>query len=173
MNAGKGGSIYPNCKPVTVDEMMQHIGLYILHGLAPSPQVEMKFQSTKQNKVNGNDFVCKAFGRNASQRHRELKSFFAVVDPVLSVPSRSSHPNWKVSKFFRHAIQISKECIHVGMNISIDEQTIKCQGRHPDILRINYKAEGNGFQCDALCCDGYMYTFYFRNQPPIQRYSLI
>ena len=166
MNAGKGGSVYPNCHPFSVDEVMQHIGLYILQGLAPSPQIEMKFQSTEQNEVNGNDFVCEAFGKNAAQRHREFKCFFATVDPALPVPSRLSHPNWKVAKFFRHAIRISKECIHVGVNISIDEQTIGCQGRHPDILRINYKAEGDGFQCDALCCDGYTYTFYFRNQPP-------
>ena len=53
----------------------------------------------------------------------------------------------------------------LGRFISIDEQTIGCQGRHPDILRINYKREGDGFQCDAICSDGYTYSFYFRNQP--------
>ena len=39
-----------------------------------------------------------------------------------------------------------------------------CQGRHPDILRINFKKEGDGFQCDAICSDGYTYCFYFWNQ---------
>ena len=45
-----------------------------------------------------------------------------------------------------------------------------CKGRHPDILRIIYKKEGDGFQCDALGSDGYTYTFFFRNQPAPQSY---
>ena len=43
MNAGKGGSLYPHCNPFTVDEVMQHIGIYIWNGLSPSPQIDMKF----------------------------------------------------------------------------------------------------------------------------------
>ena len=30
---------------------------------------------------------------------------------------------------------------------------------------IPYKAEGDGFQCDALCEKGFTWTFYFHNQP--------
>ena len=89
-----------------------------------------------------------------------------MVDPALPTPPRNSHPNWKVAKFFCHAIKISKGCYLVGVNISIDEQSIGCQGRHPGILRIKYKAEGDGFQCDSLYSDGYTYAFYFQNQPP-------
>ena len=47
----------------------------------------------------------------------------------------------------------------------MDEQKIGCQGRHPDIIQINYKAEGGVFQCDSVCADGYTYSFYFCNQP--------
>ena len=166
MNAGKGGVQYPNCVPFDVDETMKHIGLYMFHGLSPSPQIEMKFQSTAQNEINGNNFIDEAFGSRAAERHREFKAFFATVDPALPVPPRDTHPNWKVSKFFRHAIRVSKSCFLLGRQISIDEQTIGCQGRHPDILRITYKAEGDGFQCDAVCADGYTYTFFFRNQAP-------
>jgi len=50
MNAGSGGSIYPNCVQFSVDKVKKHLGLYIFHGIVPSPQVEMKFQSTKNNK---------------------------------------------------------------------------------------------------------------------------
>ncbi len=28
-------------------------------------------------------------------------------------------------------------------------------------LRISYKCEGNGFQCNALCDGGYTFSFYF------------
>lgn len=38
-------------------------------------------------------------------------------------------------------------------------------------LRITYKAEGDGFQCDAICESGYTYTFYFRNQPAPEKYT--
>ena len=93
MNADRGGSVYLNCLPFSVDENMQHIGLYILQGLAPSPQIEMKFQSTKQNEANGNDLVCEVFRKNAAQHHHECISFFATVDPVLPLPLRLSHPN--------------------------------------------------------------------------------
>ena len=43
MNAGQGGVMYLNCVTFTVDDVIKHIGLYILHGLAPSPQEETKF----------------------------------------------------------------------------------------------------------------------------------
>ena len=39
-----------------------------------------------------------------------------------------------------------------------------------NILRINYKKEGDGFQCDALESNGYTYTFFLRNQPASQTY---
>ena len=41
-----------------------------------------------------------------------------------------------------------------------DEVTIGCKGRHPDILRITYKKEGDGFQADALADDGYIYAVF-------------
>ena len=65
-----------------------------------------------------------------------------------------------------HAIIVSKDTIFLGSSLSIDEETMGCKGRHPDILRINYKKEGDGFQCDALGSDGYTYTFFFRTTFP-------
>ena len=49
----------------------------------------------------------------------------------------------------------------LGHDISGDEQTIGFQGCHADKLRITYKAEGDGFQCDAICDAGYTWTFFF------------
>ena len=40
------------------------------------------------------------------------------------------------------------------------------QGNHKDKLQITYKKEGDGFQCDTVCADGFTYIFYFRNKPP-------
>jgi len=53
---------------------------------------------------------------------------------------------------------------NLGCDISGDEQTIGFKGQHKDKLRITYKAEGDGFQCDAICKDGYTWTFYFPNK---------
>ena len=53
----------------------------------------------------------------------------------------------------------------MGRDISGDEQTLGFQGQHADKLQITYKAEGDGFQCDALCDSGYSWTFFFRNMP--------
>ena len=83
---------------------------------------------------------------------------------------RKSHPNWKIQVLLRHAIIVSKDTIFLGSSLSCDEDTMGCKGRHPDILRINYEKEGDGFQCDALGSDGYTYTFFFRNQPAPQSY---
>ena len=58
----------------------------------------------------------------------------------------------------------------LGHDISGDEQTIGFQGRHADKLRITYKAEGDGFQCDAICDAGYTWTFFFRNKPAPQKW---
>ena len=36
--------------------------------------------------------------------------------------------------------------------------------------RITYKTEGERFQCDALCDEGYTYQIYFRNYPSPEKY---
>ena len=163
-NAGEGGTQYSDWTKVTVDEVMAFHGLYMHNGLSPLPQVEKKFEHPKKNEVNGSNICHEVFGQNANRRLREFKAFFAAVDPTQAVPPRATHPNYKVHRMFKHAIYISKAAIYIGRHISADEQTIGCQGRHPDILRITYKQEGDGFQCDAVCSDSYTYSFYFRNQ---------
>ena len=58
----------------------------------------------------------------------------------------------------------------LGCDISGDEQTIGFQGKHTDKLHITYKAEGDGFQCDALCESGFTWTLYFHNQLALTKY---
>ena len=50
-----------------------------------------------------------------------------------------------------------------GKWVAIDEQTIGFKGRSGMKLRISYKREGDGFQCDAICDEGYTYSFFFRH----------
>ena len=44
-NAGEGGGVYPKFIPFTIPEIAKHLGLYMLNGISPSPQVELKFFS--------------------------------------------------------------------------------------------------------------------------------
>ena len=91
MNAGEGGSVYPKCQPFTVDEICKHIGIYIFYELTPSPQVEMKFQSSKRNEVNGNSFIYGTFGTIITEKYREFKAFLAAVDPAKLVSVNATH----------------------------------------------------------------------------------
>ena len=58
----------------------------------------------------------------------------------------------------------------LGMCFSIDEMTMRFQGQHKDKQRITYKAEGDGFQADSLCDEGFTYQFYMRNDPAPKKY---
>jgi Transposase IS4/SAP domain len=169
--AGQKGYPYPDCTPFTVDEIKKHLGIYILNGLSPSPRVEMKFNPQSIDEINGNDFVFRSFGPNALRRHKHFKAFFSIQDPRIIAPDRSSKPNWKVEPLLKLMKVASHEAWDLGEVFSIDEQTIGFQGNHKDNkLRITYKAEGDGFQCDALCEGGYTLSFYFRNEPAPAKY---
>ena len=59
----------------------------------------------------------------------------------------------------------------LGSHPAGDEQTMRFQGRSAFKMRITYKAEGDGFQCDAICQDGFTYCFYFRQSPPPAKFT--
>ena len=166
-NAGGKGGKYNDFVPFSLDEFQRHIGLYLLQALLPSLQVEMKFYSQSEDPVNGNDFVHHSFGSVAwksERRHRHFKCFFSSQNPTLTVPSRESNPNWKVHPLLKHMLEVSKEAVFLGRDLSCDEQTIGFQGNHKDKQRITYKREGDGFLADCICSDGYTYAFHFRHQ---------
>ena len=102
----------------------------------------MKFRSQKDDEINGNDFVFHNFGPNATQQHKQFRRFFTIQDPTKPTPKRDELPNWKLERWFRHIQQVSQEAWEYGINISINEQTLKFQGSHVDKLRISYKREG-------------------------------
>ena len=165
-----GNMTYKTFTNFTPEEIEKHIGVYILNGLSPSPDIKMKFRNQKNEPVNGNDAIHHALGPNATCRHKEFKKFFCVRDPRMVTPPRKTHPNFKVDRWLKHVNEISMEAWKLGSNISCDEQTQGFQGNHADKQRITYKAEGDGFQCDAICQNGYTYSFFFRNQPVPKEY---
>ena len=168
-NAGKHGTIYSDFKDFTPVELMKHIGVYFLQGVSPAPRVELKMKPQCMDPINGNDMVFKALGTNAERRHRHFKLFFAIQDPRIAIPSRKTHPNWKIEPFLKQALRVSKEALIPGQDAAIDEQTNGFQGKHEDKKRIDEKNEGDGFQSDSLNVEGgYTWAFYFRNNPAPQ-----
>jgi hypothetical protein len=119
--------------------------------------------------VHGSDFVYHAFGGGAERRHRQFKAFFSVQNPAIDPPSRKRYPNWKVRPLLVWMNYIFPLTWLLGKKFSVDEQTIGFQGNHQDKKRITYKAEGDGFQADALCQDGFTFQFYYRNEPARKR----
>jgi hypothetical protein len=158
-----------NINPFTTDEMMKHLGIYMLNGLNPSPQINKKFKSQHEDPVQGSNMCHEAFGVNAEERHTDFKRFLSLTDPLIPPPTRKADPNYKINPIIKQMVHVSLKAMIVGKYISVDEQTISFKGRHADKLRITYKKEGDGFQCDALCADGYTFTVYFRNvaAPPV------
>ena len=70
---------------------------------------------------------------------------------------------WKVQSLINELNHRAKKHWIPGKCVAIDEQTIGFKGRSGMKLRISYKREGDGFQCDALCDEGYTFAFFFRH----------
>lgn len=104
------------------------------------------------------------------RRHQMFKAFLSLQDPMITTPKRELYPNWKIRPLLTWMNWIFPTAWLLGMALSVDEMTMGFQGRHPDKKRITYKAEGDGFQCDALAQEGYCYQFYMRNDPPPNKY---
>jgi hypothetical protein len=168
--AGEGGAIYPDYKPFSMHELRQHLGLYIFNGLNPSPGVELKFRSSRQDELHGSDFVNNSFAPGAERRHRMFKAFFAVQNPMVEPPPRKKKPNWKIHPLIKWLNFLMPLAWLLGEDFAVDEQTIGFQGHHADKKRITYKAEGDGFQNDALGQDGWTHQVYFRNDPAPEKY---
>ena len=110
-SAGVPGGVYPSFTPFSYLEIEHFLGLYILQGLNPSPQVEMKFNSQQVDPVQGNDLCYCIFGANVVVRYKQFKAFFCVQDPSKIPPNRKEHPMYKVDSILRvipHDTSISK-----------------------------------------------------------------
>ena len=167
---GAGDTTYPGFKQFTREEIHRHIGLYILQGVTPSPQVELKFLSQSHDPIHGNDFVNNAFGCNAVKRHKQFKAFFALQNPCIQTPPREDFPNWKVRPLISWINYAGPLIYKPGRSVSVDEMTMRFKGKHRDKLRITYKKEGDGFQADALCDDGYTLQVHMQNDPAPKKY---
>ena len=103
------------------------------------------------------------------RRHKHFRRFFATQSPLIIPPPNS--PNWNIEEFLKWIKIVINKALILSKRISVDEQTTGFQGRNPSKLCITYKKEGDGFQGNALCDDGYTFKFYFRHEPPPVEYT--
>ena len=92
-NTGKRGGKYTGFKYFTKRELMAHLGVYLLHSIYPSPQIEMKFKCNAEDPVNGSDICNRLFGKKRVTRHKEFTDFFACVNLIIPTPPTNTHPN--------------------------------------------------------------------------------
>ena len=71
-NAEVQGEIYPDFRPFITKELRKHHGVYIVHGLSPTPELNMKFQSQAEDDTNGNAMPWSS----SSEETQALSSFF-------------------------------------------------------------------------------------------------
>ena len=171
-DAGEPGHIFAGkYKPLTTDDIRRQVGVYILDGVAPTPQLKDKMKSQSRARTHGNDFVAKHVGPNSELKHKIFRHFFGCQNPMTIPPAKKTCPNFKVDEFFRWLRHIWKKAWVLGRGCSVDEQTCKMQGKSEYKTRCGkFKRLGDGLQCDCIADDGFTYDFYFRNEPVPQKW---
>jgi hypothetical protein len=81
---------------------------------------------------------------------------------------------WKIQPLIDELNKQAKDMWVPGIFVAIDKQTNGFQGQSGMKLRISYKREGDGFQCDMVCDSGYMILFWFcHGEPPMRSSSIL
>ena len=159
MKAGPSGAGETACqhewRPFTATEMRQIFGLHIHQGINPLPWIECKPRPQWIDGLCGNNFVHHSFKGNAERRHKHFKAFLTCVDPLAPRQPRDVRPNWKVHGSMSWMNHQSVKLWDAGKATSVNEMTMRFKGRHEDKKRMTCKAEGDGFQADALCNNGH------------------
>ena len=90
--AGEIGGLYKDWKPFTHEDIEQMLAIYIIQGLNPSPQLEMKFATQLEDPIQGNDLIASIFGSAGVKRQKHFNAFFSVWDPLVPTPSKKDTP---------------------------------------------------------------------------------
>ena len=69
-NSGRRWGKYNGFKYFTKKEMMAHLGVYLLHGISPAPQIDMKFISSLDDPVKGSNLCNGIFERAGVTHHK-------------------------------------------------------------------------------------------------------
>jgi hypothetical protein len=175
-SSGAGAGEYQDFMPFDLAEVYKMIGVLFANGLTPKPQFDHWFCSQEEEPLFGSTMISNALNRKnpvtgktikARRRWKHFRRYFTMKD-YREVPreQQRKNPLWKVQRLIDELNKQAKDMWVPGIFVAIDEQTIGFQGQSGLKLRISYKQEGDGFQCDAVCDSGYTFSFYFRHGAP-------
>jgi hypothetical protein len=150
-------------------EIYKFIGILYANGLMPRPIFKTWFKTLPTCPMFGNSFFTGAFDKTVHgkkiegvRQWRHLRRFLTLSNYRLNpVDKQSKNPMWKVQSLVDELNYWARKHWVPGKWVAIDEQTIGFKGRSGMKLWISYKREGVGFQCNAICDEGYTYSFFF------------
>ncbi len=144
------------------------IGVLFANGLTPKPQFDYWFCSQDEEPLFGCNMISKGLNRKnlamgktlkAGQRWKHFRRYFTLQDYRENPRQQQRlNPLWKVQRLIDKLNNQAKDMWVPGIFVAIDEQTIGFQGQVGMKLRILYKQEGDGFQCDAVFDSGYTFS---------------
>ena len=136
------------------------LGVYIINGLAPSPQLTWKIQDKERQPTHSNDQIAAIIGPVWQQKHHSFCHFFATQNHMMVPLLKTQCPNFKVDEFFRWLRYMWKEAWVLANEFSNDEQTCKMQGRSEYKMRCGkLKRLEDELQDDCIAYNSY------RNEP--------
>lgn len=160
---------YPNFDSFTTAEIKRCLGFMIYQGCHPAPYWAYHFRDPKLHKVWGHEFLRNLFDKNSEHRFQEFRTFFHLSDPTAV--NDKTDKLFKLNPLLRETRLRCERLWRFGKKGSVDEMTIGFKGRSAMKLRITYKAEGDGFQFDAICEDGYTYSWFSRHEKEPNMYK--
>jgi hypothetical protein len=163
-----GSGEYQDFLPFDVPEAYKMIGVLFANGLTPKPQFDYWFCSQDEEPLFGCNMISKGLNRKnlamgktlkAGQRWKHFRRYFTLQDYRENPRQQQRlNPLWKVQRLIDKLNNQAKDMWVPGIFVAIDEQTIGFQGQVGMKLRILYKQEGDGFQCDAVFDSGYTFS---------------
>ena len=179
-------------RPFTTKEIMSGCGLLLRNGVAPVPSMSLNFKDPGDSFVWGDDRVKQVWKGEqcggSDRRWKQFRSFLHIQSPnpfefkqaklvqgehhaslaggeviqFVRLPFETIGPLYKVEPMLSNARLHWERGRRPGKNLSLDEETQHSEARSSNKQRIKHKAEGDGYQCDAIADRGYTYTFWFR-----------
>ena len=101
INAGESHHIYAGrFKPFTPLSINKMLGVYIINGHAPSPQLKWKMQPQTKVSSHGNNFVARCIGPGYQHLCRSFQCFFGYQDPLMTPPHERSVQTSRRTSYF-------------------------------------------------------------------------
>lgn len=133
-----------------------------MNGLHPMYDMEDWFVDPNSSPIYGDERVRRLFGSNCRRRWKEVRTMFHISDPFYQNKGEKRGKLGKLQELEQHMKTLCEKLWRTGYKGSLDEQTIGFSGRSALKIRIKCKAEGDGFQCDSYCEEGYTFTWEWR-----------